>query len=137
MVLCMAKRLDTRIVLDSCVWIAFLCKADSQHDKANKLIETLRAEIVVPEYVLLEVATVLRQKKYNAEACVFIEKVINDPAVFLPTHDSVYGVAKLFCTQNRSTLSFVDVALLAMSAIYTVVTFDNALARAIVRKKKK
>ena len=133
----MAKKHNTAVVLDTCVWVAFLCDVDSQHSKACKLVETLRAEILVPEYVLLEVATVLRQKKYNAEACAFIEKVVDDPAVFLPAQNSVYGAARLFCAEKRSTLSFVDVALLDMSAVYEVVTFDKTLAKVMLKKAKK
>jgi predicted nucleic acid-binding protein len=132
----MAKKSDVPVVLDSCVWIAFLCKTDSQHSKANKLVATLGADILVPEYVLLEVATVLRQKKYNAEACVFVKKVIHDPGVFLPAQNSVYDVATLFCAENRRTLSFVDVALLDLSAVYEIVTFDKKLASAIGKTKK-
>ena len=133
----MAKKHNAAVVLDSCVWIAFLCDVDSQHSKAGKLVKTLCSEILVPEYVLIEVATVLRQKKYNAEACAFVEKVVNDPAVFLPAQNSVYGAARLFCTDKRSALSFVDTVLFELSTAYEVVTFDNALAKAMLKKAKK
>ena len=49
-------------ILDSNVWIAFLHKGDSQHKKAQRIFARQKEPIVIPEYVIIEVSSVLLQK---------------------------------------------------------------------------
>lgn len=126
----MAKR-SKDIILDSSVWIALFHKEDSQHEKAKKLLEGNSTSVVVPEYVLLEVVTVLRNLKRHKEAERFMEEVLEDSGTFLPAGTLAYEVARVL-PREAKTLSFVDVALTLLSQKkYEVLTFDSVLARAI------
>ncbi|NBD73714.1 PIN domain-containing protein [Patescibacteria group bacterium] len=118
------------VVLDTNVWIAFLHEEDSQHAKAKRLLKDATAPVVVPEYVLLEVVTVLRHLRRHEEANRFIEQVLDDSGTFLPANALAYEVAEMLPNVPKH-LSCTDVALLALSRDYEVLTFDSALARAI------
>ena len=123
------------LVLDSSVWIAFLYREDSQHKKACRLLEIETGPIIVPEYVLLEVATVLRQKRQASVVKKFVQNTITNPSVFLPADDLASKTARLFLTQDNDTLSFIDTALIVLSHKYAVITFDKTLKRALKKSK--
>lgn len=127
----MVTRNSQSVVLDSCVWVAFLHKEDTQHAKARTVMEHMNRPVLVPEYVLLEVASVLAHKGYRTQAQAFVERVIHDSGVFLPMGDFVYDTARRFCEHHASKLSFVDIALLVLNDTYEVVTFDEHLHRAL------
>src|SRR3989344_130959 len=119
------------VILDSSVWVAFLHKEDSQHPKARKMLEGITEPIIVPEYILIEVATILKRKKKDMEAKRFVQTVFNDGGTFLLSEMLAYETAELFW-MRRDTLSFIDTALLILSRRYRVITFDAQLARALV-----
>lgn len=124
-------------ILDTSVWIALFHKEDSQHKKALALTTKLK-EIVVPEYVILEVCTVLRAKAGGGVAEQFLEYALNSDNVTVLYSDSKLfgGTTKLFQHTHSKKLSFVDTALLYLSRTHDVVTFDKELARAIERNGK-
>jgi predicted nucleic acid-binding protein len=119
------------VIFDSSVWVALLHYTDSQHQKALKVFGEVGDVIVVPEYVVIEVATVLKQQGKLEEARQFVHRVLNEkPESFLPAEALIRETASLF--QDRSDkLSFTDTALLVLARLYRVVTFDRALQRAI------
>ncbi|MBI4093597.1 type II toxin-antitoxin system VapC family toxin [Candidatus Kaiserbacteria bacterium] len=123
---------STSVILDSSVWIAFLYREDSQHEKAKKVLQASRKdEIVIPEYVLIEVASTLKRKRYEREAKKFVaEAVVGEEHAFLHAATLAHETADLFCARNDK-LSFVDTALLVLSRQYRVITFDAALRRAL------
>ena len=118
------------VILDSSVWISFLYKEDSQHERARKVLGGLVNTILVPEYVLIEVATALKRKGKGTDARSFVRQVLEDNETFLPSNTLVHETADLFCTRNDH-LSFTDTALLFLSREHRVITFDKALARTI------
>ena len=118
------------IVLDTSVWIAILHEGDSQHKQAKKLLATHTEPVVVPEYVLLEVVTVLRNLKRYKEAERFMEQVLDDSGTFLPADGLAYEVARVLPSAPKK-LSFVDVALTVLAKDYKVVTLDKVLKRVI------
>ena len=124
------------IVLDSSVWIAFLHNEDSQHGKAKKLMFEIKDQILVPEYVLIETASVLKNYKRTTEAIEFVRTILKDAGMFLPSNTLAYETGILFC-DRKDTLSFIDTALLALSREYRVITFDKALARAMATEQRK
>ena len=121
------------IILDSSVWIALLHKEDSQHAKAEAIFDEITAQVFVPEYVLVEVASILRNYKRNREAQEFVKKVLEDSATFIPSGALAYETANMFRARNDK-LSFVDTSLLVLSRRYRVITFDKVLARALRAK---
>lgn len=119
-----------KIILDSNVWLAYFIEDDSQHDKAVVVFSNITETILMPEYVLLEVSTLLRSKKHNVKAVDFCRKMITNRETFLHSMPLVGETADTFCKRNDK-LSFVDTALLVLSKEYTVITFDKALQKAI------
>ena len=120
-----------RIILDSSVWVAFLHDTDSQHGRALTLLAQLDDDIIVPEYVVVEVATILKRKKKTDEAKRFVHRILNEKIQsFLPADALVREAATLFCGRT-DTLSFTDTALLVLSERYHVITFDMHLQKAI------
>lgn len=126
-----------QIILDSNVWIAFFRDIDSQHEKAKRALADLRdAEIVVPEYVLVEVATALKSKGYEDAAKKFVAEVIEGNHAFLSSGESLASMtASLFLKGERDHLSFTDTALLVLSGDYRVITFDKPLQKAIAKTR--
>ena len=128
------ETLDGRgVILDSSVWVAFLHDGDSQHAAAQKILARIGDEIIVPEYILVEVATILKRRKGAHEAQRFVRRVLREQIEsFLPADLLAYETAELFCERN-DTLSFTDTALLILSREYRIITFDKALAKALAQ----
>lgn len=124
------------VILDSSIWIAYLSPSDSQHDKAVKQLQTLGdAHYLVPDYVLGEVVSVLKNMRDVATAMRFLDSVMeSDGASILPMGDWLGSIAHEFRAYSASGLSFVDCALVALSREYTIHTFDKELAR-IIKKR--
>ena len=119
------------VVFDSNVWIAYLANDDSQHEKACLLFEKFKA-IVVPEYVILEVATVLSQKKDQKTAQSFVKmlRATEGLEILLAGSDLFFEFMDFYITQPKNKLSFVDVSLLYLSSQgLKVVTFDRELEK--------
>jgi predicted nucleic acid-binding protein len=122
---------NKKIILDSCVWIAFFHKEDSQHEKAQELISITANEIIIPEYVVLEVSTVLQNKKLKQMADNFLSLIFdqNSTFTFLPSQNFL-ETKDVFQNQEKN-LAFVDCSLVALSKDYQILTFDTALERYI------
>jgi predicted nucleic acid-binding protein len=125
------------IVLDSSVWIAFLNKKDSQHNKAEKFLESIQSKIIVPEYVILEVCSVLLAKVGKKTANLFLEIIMDNQDIEVLFSNKIFFLELVEYFKNilRKNLSFVDIALLYLSNSYEVATFDNKLKRAILNRK--
>jgi len=131
----MVRRNVRPLVLDSCVWVAYLHTEDSQHKKACALLNGSQVPIRVPEYVLVEVVTVLSQKKQRQQAVAFMERVLSDADVFMPAHDVAHETAKQFRAKENAKLSFADCALVVLQQTCEVMTFDRALSRALTTRR--
>jgi predicted nucleic acid-binding protein len=121
------------IILDSSVWIAYLHVDDSQHAKAVTVLNGRTESVVVPEYVLVEVATALKRKGRAADAKGYVSAVLEGGENFLSSDVLVYAAAELFCRRDDK-LSFTDTALLVLAQEYRVITFDSALAKALKKE---
>ena len=122
---------NKKIILDSCVWIAFFHKEDSQHEKAKDLISITANQIIIPEYIALEVATVLQNKKLKQMANTFLSLIFdkNSTFIFLPSQNFL-KTKDVFQKQEKN-LAFVDCSLAALSKEYQILTFDTALEKYI------
>ncbi len=118
-------------ILDSNIWIAFLNKNDSQHKKAENIFSRLNAKILLPEYIVLEVCSVLNQKVSKKTADLFLKiAFLNKDVKILPSEDFVETVS-LFIERKDGKLSFVDVLLLYLSEKNEIISFDKDLKKAI------
>lgn len=122
-----------KIILDSSVWIAQLLKEDSQHNKAVTLFKDITNKIYVPEYILIEVTTLLKQKGYFGLAKNFLLEVIdpNEP-ILIPSDQYFTETQSAFLNvEKNNKLSFIDTSLLVLSKEYTIITFDKQLQKEI------
>ena len=106
---------------------------DSQHAKAKKLLAGISdVEILVPEYILIEVATVLKKMGHAEVSKKFVSEVMQSSGPILLAGETLaVATSEHFLKRTKDDLSFVDTALLVLADQYTVVTFDKALANAI------
>lgn len=121
------------IILDSNVWIAYSYKEDTLHKKACGVMKNINTHVLLPEYILIEVSTVLAQRANKKVADLFLDRVLhNDDILILYSSPKFFdAVVKLFQTNSGKQLSFIDTALVYLSRWYSVITFDKALEKAI------
>lgn len=120
-------------IFDSNLWIAYLLSDDSQHSKAKKVFESHSGQVIVPEYVVLEVANTLVSKKNKEKADQFLMGISINKAIYL-LHTQLADLEFLigsFKSSPYKKLSFVDHHLLLLSQTHEVITFDSELAAAI------
>jgi predicted nucleic acid-binding protein len=121
-------------ILDSTIWIALFLEKDSQHEKAKTLCKTLEEKhIGVPEYVWLEVASVLSIKGDKTLANKFLQMIHSTTSLKPLFSDPLFAqrTSTFFIQSPHSTLSFVDHALLLLSKYAQIETFDRELQKAI------
>jgi len=125
------------IILDSNVWVAFFYEDDSQHKKAEKIIKELGLFIVVPEYVIAEVSSVLCLRASKKISNDFLENIFDNENIEILLSNKTFfdDVVENFKNAKSKKLSFIDTALLKLSESYRVITFDKDLEKAIEQFK--
>ncbi|OGJ50074.1 hypothetical protein A2335_03560 [Candidatus Peregrinibacteria bacterium RIFOXYB2_FULL_32_7] len=126
------------IILDANVWIAFFNKDDSQHKKAVTIFECIGEIVHMPEYVLIEILTILKLKVNKKVVSNFLE-FLNDclgVEIFYTQRDVLKKVMYFFGRKYYQKLSFVDQYLLYLSKYAKIITFDKALNRALRDQEK-
>ena len=121
-------------VVDSSVWIARLSETDNQHAQAERVFEELEgSRVLVPEYIAIEVCTILARREGKDKADVFIDMVRDNEDIeyYGAGLSFFHEVLRLFRVRGDDKLSFTDVALLHLSKEFSVVTFDRALQKAL------
>lgn len=124
------------IIFDSNVWIGYFNTEDTAHSKAVDYFEKYHKHtVILTEYVLLEVATVLKQKIGYAPTNKIITTLLQTENIELLS-SSEYFTSTLtqFLTSKDKYLSFVDMSLLCLADDFTIVTFDQKLNSAIKNK---
>ena len=122
------------IIFDSNVWIAGYNEADSLHQKAQELYFSLEHEtITVPEYVWIEVSTVLEQKSTPHAGKDFLDIIeFGDGVEMLYfSKEEVKQFMQFYRSDTTKGLSFIDSTLLFLSKQYKIYTFDKRLQSAI------
>jgi len=125
--------MENNVVLDSNIWIAFLNKSDSQHKKAVKTFKEIENKIIVPEYIILEVCSVLSIRASKKTADKFLEIVLenNDIQILLSNEFLFKNTIREFKKTTSRKFSFVDIYLSYLSQSVKVITFDERLRRKI------
>lgn len=121
------------IILDSNIWIALFTENDSQHKKALTLFDTITTRVGIPEYVFIEVCSVLVIRASKETANTFIDTTQKNSNAQIIASDEQFLTATIdyFVQEPHPGLSFIDVSLLYLSRTHTVLTFDEQLGRAI------
>ena len=125
--------MEHEVILDANVWIAFLRKNDTTHERARKVFGQIKGIVILPEYVLLEVVTVLSQKVGKEYSNRFLQMVTGNKEIIIVPSSSFFlsSLVEFYLASVHSKLSFVDHALLYLSKEILVITFDKALHRAL------
>ena len=93
----------------------------------------MRAPILLPEYVVLEVYTVLAIRVSKTQADAFLRLTSDNQDIHILLTDETFFLAVVTACQQQKYkgLSFTDTALVVLSAEHTVITFDRVLQKAI------
>ena len=119
----------SKFILDSNVWIAFFNTKDSTHNRAVKLFQELDLkDIVLTEYIVLEVTSVLKKNEGLSVANMFLENITKNLMIVVQDNNLMNETIKIFSQSTRSNLSFVDCSLIYLSQDYIIKTFDKTLA---------
>jgi len=121
------------VLFDSNVWIGLFLQNDSLHRSASRLFDKYTdREIIVSEYVLLEVVTIIKQHAGYKEAQLVMERLqSSENCRVLPSRFYFTETTRLFSSLQEKHLSFVDVSLVMLSKDFEVVTLDTKLVKAI------
>ena len=124
------------IILDSNVWIAFFIEYDSNHKKAKNIIKKLGdKKVLITEYIILEVTTVILNKINREKASDFLEYILNHNQVDLLQDDKIFIQTIKEFKEKLGNLSFVDISLLCLSKKYQIISFDKKLNNQIKKIK--
>lgn len=133
-----SARKNSGIILDSNIWIGYFLETDAHHAKAVQLISGLKGQsIYIPEYVLLECATIIKMHSGQTLGVQCIDFFINTENItVLSSVLFFFETLDLFKELNEKYLSFVDISLVHLSQSYDVQTFDKKLALEIQKIQK-
>lgn len=118
-------------ILDSSVIVAFFRNNELDHHKAAQLFKG-DEDYVVLDYVLAEVATVLKKREGLEIAKSALSLLISVDGIKIhETQPELFWSAVDFFSKNKNKLSFTDTLLLVLSREnrISLVTFDKQLAR--------
>jgi len=123
------------IIFDSNVWIGYFNTDDSTHEQALKIFSKhAKDTVVVTEYVLLEVTTVLKQKIGASATNIFLKTLLQTATIkLLPSSQFFTETLALFLESEENNLSFIDMSLVYLSRDFLIITFDGKLSDALVR----
>ena len=121
------------VVLDSSFLIAFHNERDVHHARARaamaRLVSGEWGPALLPEYVLLEVLTVLLARRdLHVATTVGLALLGAKEVEFVACSDHFLDALEVFRNQGRGSLSFADAAIVAIArrrGAQHVATFDN------------
>ncbi len=124
------------ILVDSSIVIAAFREAETHHLEALEILN-LAGNILILDYVLLEVATVLKLKEGHKTATCCLDFLTNNENVFIKSlEDHELQETITFFQKNKNKLSFVDTALLVFKKMHhtSLATFDQELIKNLERQ---
>jgi predicted nucleic acid-binding protein len=121
------------IILDTNIWYAVCDRSDSLHQKAQEIFSSLDSQVMIPEYVLVELMNLLVRKRGKVWTDKFMsELIVSDDCQITPNTPSfTLEVIQSFLKSDNPKLSFVDHSLLYLSKHHKVLTFDQELAKVL------
>lgn len=123
------------VIVDSNIWIAFFHREDQTHKKAKRVIDQhVFSKIVITEYILLEVVTVLKQRSGWEMAERFLKVIDKYQLPIIESSFFFIDTVHLFRSAQENHLSFVDMSLVALSDGYEIETFDKRLKKEIFKR---
>ena len=129
---------ESRVILDSNIFIAFCYENDSLHEESVLLMQELQnKEIIIPYCVIQEVTTILAYKLSKKAADNFLNNVKQANNVLLVNND-VFTEINFYQTFTEK-ISFTDIALMHLSRKYKapLFTFDKQLISVFKKNNKR
>lgn len=125
-------------ILDSNVWIGFFYPHDSQHIKARKTFEQVQLPLLLPEYIVSEVCTVLTRQAGKTVANQFVEEIADNVDIRVTLTEPFFfrDLLEFYRANPHKGLSFTDISLLLLSRDHTVITFDRKLEQSIKKLRR-
>lgn len=124
------------VIVDTNVLVALYNTKDSQHKKALKVFDTLsdlKARLVVSNYILLEIYTILSQRAGKKQALEFGGLVRKKKPFIVKriAKAADEGTWRIFEKVRNKNISFVDCSImfLALEGNYEIVTFDEKIVK--------
>lgn len=124
------------VVLDSSLIVASHNARDIHHEPARRMLDEILSErwgrALLLEYVVLEVATVLRARRDHATASRVLTTLLDAHEVdYVPCSDFFQQTLAVFLGEASAALSFTDAAIahVARSRSAAVATFDADFAK--------
>lgn len=126
------------IVLDTSFLVAWANESDAHHERALAAVDRIAngelGRLLLPEYVVVETATVLAARKDLPSSARFIEALLDAREIeYVPCGPAFLDAFRLFRSQKRFALNFVDAAIMAVAnsrGATHIATYDEALAKA-------
>ncbi len=124
------------ILVDSSVIIAAFREGETHHSEALEILN-LAGDILILDYVLMEVGTVLKLREGHDVAARCLDFSTNNENIFirsLESHELQETIT--FFQTHPNKLSFVDTALLVFKRMhqYPLATFDKDLMKSLGKK---
>lgn len=124
-------------IIDSSVLISYFRHEEENHQKACQFIDSL-SDMVLSDYVLLEIATVLmiRENKNVAKKAIDF-MTHNKDITIIRLNQNEFADTVSFFLNNKSSLSFVDISLLILKKHRqgNVYTFDKKFNTEVKQQK--
>lgn len=117
------------VIFDTNVWIGLLDEDDSLHRQAKSMLNTIKAKIIVPYCVAMEVANILVARVSKEEANQFLFHIINNQDIELVDNDFVKDI--VFFGSFDKKMSFTDYSLISLARDkgYELITFDKSMKK--------
>jgi predicted nucleic acid-binding protein len=121
------------IIFDSNVWIGYFNVNDATHMRAVAAFEKHSIDtVILTEYILLELATVLKQQIGPVATNRIISVLLQtDNIEVLESTAYFQATLQQFLTTKEKHLSFVDTSLVTLANDFIIVTFDKKLFAAL------
>ena len=122
-------------LIDSNVLVGAANTADALHARAVKMLLECPKPVVIHEYAILETAAVLMNRADKQTSDAFLRGVLQNADVkILWSSRETFLAGMTEFLDTKAKLSLVDSTFLALSGEYDILTFDEALIRALKRK---
>ena len=119
--------MNDRVIIDSGALVAFLCRADQQHEWVKRQLDAIQPPLLTCEAVISEACFLLRRHHADATA---VLALIQQCLISMPfrAEDDNEQIMRMMKKYANLPMSFADACLVRMSERYTdhrILTFDH------------
>jgi len=123
--------MDVKKIIDSNIWIARFDKNDSTHEVALKVFESLNSQILITQFIISEVSTILQFKLWKEYSNSFLNWILKSENIEILEEIESFELINFYTKNDFKKLSFIDHSLLLLSKEFEIITFDKDLNKLI------